>query len=102
MKLLVEYRVSEMSTNGNDGVVPQSFRLAVQQLINDCGRHLNSSSAHVLTISADALLNRLETTLNIVKEGINLMSISLLFSAENALLSTFDFCALKIGLIFVQ
>ena len=90
-----------MSTNGNDEVVPQSFRLAVQQLINDCGRHLNSSSAHVLTISVDALLNCLETTLNIIEEGINLLSSSSLFSAENALLSTFNFCALKIGSIFV-
>ena len=78
-----------MSANGTDGVVPQSFRLAVQQLINDCGRHLNSSSIHVSAISVDALLNRLETTLNIVEEGINLLSTSSLFSVENALLSTF-------------
>ena len=78
-----------MSADGTDGVVPQSFRLAVQQLINDCGRHLNSSSVHVSGISVDALLNRLETTLGIVKEGINLLSASSLFSAENALLLTF-------------
>ena len=78
-----------MGTNGNDGIVPQSFRLAVQQLINNCGRHLNSSSAHVSTILADSLLNRQESTLNIVEEGINLLSTSSLFAAENALLSTF-------------
>ena len=78
-----------MSADGTDGVVPQSFRLAVQQLIDDCGRHLNSSSVHVSGISVDALLNRLETTLDIVEEGINLLSASSLFSAENALLLTF-------------
>ena len=69
--------------------MPQSFRLAVQQLINDCGRHFGSSSTHIPAISADALLNRLETTLNIVEEGINFLSTSSLFSAENTLLSTF-------------
>lgn len=81
-----------MSADGTDesgGVVPQSFRLAVQQLINDCGRYFNSSSTHVPVISAHALLNRLETTLTIVEEGINYLSTSSLFSAENALLSTF-------------
>ena len=76
-----------MSADGTDesgGVVPQSFRLAVQQLINDCGRYFNSSSTHVPVISAHALLNRLETTLTIVEEGINYLSTSSLFSAENA------------------
>ena len=28
-------------------VVPQSFRLAVQQLINDCERHIDSSDVRV-------------------------------------------------------
>ena len=78
-----------MSTDGTDAVIPQSFRLAVQQLINDCGRHLNSSNVHISAISADALLNRLESTLNIVEEGINLLSTSSLYSEKNALLSTF-------------
>ena len=48
--------VSKMSTNGTDAVVPQSFRLAVQELINDCGRHLNLSSVHISAILVDALL----------------------------------------------
>ena len=68
MKLAVTSRVSEISANETDGVVPQSFRLAVQQLIHDCGRHMNSSGTNVSHISADALLNWLETTLNIVEE----------------------------------
>ena len=59
-----------MNADGTDGVVPQLFRLAVQQLINNCRRHLNSSSGHVSAISADALLNRQESTLSIVKKGI--------------------------------
>jgi len=81
--------VSQMSTNGTDAVVPQSFRLAVQQLISDCGKHLNPSGVHISGISANALLNRLESTLNIVEEGINLLSTSSLYSEKNALLSTF-------------
>ena len=67
----------------------QLFRLAVQQLVNDCERHFNSSSFRVSTMSADALLIRLESTISTVEEGINLLSASALFSAELALLSTF-------------
>ena len=40
--------------------VSQSFRLAVQQLINDYGRYLNSSNFNVTNILADNLLNWLE------------------------------------------
>jgi len=81
--------VSEMSTAGTDALVSQSFRLAVQQLITNYRRHMNSSSVHISAISADALLNRLESTLNIVEEGIDLLSTSSLYSEENVLLLTF-------------
>ena len=40
-------------------------------------------------MSADALLNQLESTISTVEEGINLLSASALFSAELTLLSTF-------------
>jgi len=72
-----------MSTVANE-VIPRS---AVQQLANDCERHFNSLSS---TMSADVLLNWLESTISIVEEGSNLLSAaSSLFSAELSLLSTF-------------
>lgn len=67
-------------------VVPQSFRLAVQQPINDCERHIDSSDVRV---SCQVLLNQLETTLNIVEEGMHLLSQTPIFSTEYVLLSTF-------------
>ena len=67
-------------------VVPQSFRLVVQQLINDCERHIDSSDVRV---SCQVLLNQLETTLNIVEEGMHLLSQTPIFSTEYVLLSTF-------------
>ena len=67
-------------------VVPQSFRLAVQQLINNCERHIDSSDVHV---SCQVLLNQLETTLHIVEEGMHLLSQTPIFSTEYILLSTF-------------
>ena len=46
--------------------MPQSFRLAVQQLFNDSKRHFNSTSVVVSTLSVDALLNWLESTISTI------------------------------------
>ena len=48
--------------------MPQSFRLAVQQLFNDSKKHFNSTSVVVSTLSVDALLNRLESTISTVTQ----------------------------------
>ena len=69
-------------------MVPQSFRLAVQQLVNDCERLFNLTNVVVSTMTADVLLNQLESTISTIEEGINLLSASSLFSAELALMST--------------
>ena len=74
------------STDSTEGVVPQSFMLFVQQLINDGERHLNSSNERA---SCQVLLNHLESTLNIVEEGMQLLSLTPQFSTDYALLSTF-------------
>jgi len=36
-----------MNAGGIDEIVPQSFRLAMQQMINECERHLNSTNNYV-------------------------------------------------------
>ena len=79
-----------MSAGGANEIIPQLFRTAVQQLVIDCERHQSdSSTAHAAATAVDALLNRLESTMSIVEEGINLLSYSSLFTAEHALLLTF-------------
>ena len=77
--------VMNSSADGMDGVVPLSFMLSVQQLLNDCERRLNSNK-HA---SCQVLLNHMESTLNVVEEGMHLLSLTPLFSTDYALLSTF-------------
>ena len=60
--------------------------LSVQQLINDCERHLYSSNE---CASCQVLLSHLESTLNNVEEGMHLLLPTPLFSTDYALLSTF-------------
>lgn len=70
----------------SDEIIPYSFRLTVQQLVSDCDRQASSAASSGIV---SGLLNRVESTLSIVEEGINLLSASPLFSAECTLLSTF-------------
>jgi len=45
-------------------IIPQLFRLAVQQLVNDCEIHFNLTSVVVLTLSVDAQLESMISTVD--------------------------------------
>jgi len=79
-----------MNGGGTNAIIPQSFRLTIQQLVIDCERHQSeTSSASTVNVPVEALLNRFESTMSVIEEGINLLSSSSLFSAAHALLLTF-------------